>query len=90
MFHVPYLKRANWEGYQESLRFATSFSDIGNTEDSVDTATQAITDAISEADAQNLPKSKPSNFKHLQLPQHIVEIIKNQKKPTSTLAKKYR
>ena len=69
-------RKANWEGYQESLRSATtSFPDIGNTKDSVDAATQAITDAILEADAQNIPKSKPSNFKHPQFPQHIVKII---------------
>ena len=77
--HVPrpLFRKANWEGYQESLRSATtSFPDIGNTKDSVDAATQAITDAILEADAQNIPKSKPSNFKHPHLPQHIVEIIK--------------
>ena len=76
--HVPrpLFWRANWEGYQKSLRSATSFPDIGHTKDSVDAATQARTDAIVEADEHNIPKSKPSNFKHPQLPQQIVEIIK--------------
>ena len=67
MFHGPYL--GNWEGYQESLRFATTFfPDIGTTKDSVDAAKQALTDAILEADEE---KHSPALTTE--------EIIKNQK-----------
>ena len=81
--HVPrpLFRKANWEGYQETLRSATtSFPDIGNNKDGVDAGKKAITDAILESDEQNIIKSKPSNFKHSQLPQHIVEIIKIKRK----------
>ena len=77
--HVPrpLFRKANLEGYQESLKSATTTDpDISTSTDSVDAATQALTDAILEADKQNIPKSKPSNYKHPQLSQHIIEIIK--------------
>ena len=68
-------------GLSGTLRSATtSFPDIGYTKDSVDAPTQAIIDTVLEAE-QNIPKSKPSKFKHPQLPQHIVEIIKIKTNP---------
>ena len=49
---------------------------VGTSKYNVDAATKALTDVILEPEEQNIPKSKPSNFKHPQLEKHIVIIIK--------------